>query len=50
VAGARADAGDPFYAQKLATANYYFTYLAPEAERCAQIIGADERPLGREII
>ena len=50
VAGGRADAGDPFYAQKLATANYYFTYLAPEAERCAQIIGADERPLGREII
>jgi hypothetical protein len=50
VAGGRADSDDRFYAQKLATARYYFSYLAPDAARCAAIIGADDRPLGTEII
>jgi len=50
VAGSKAASGDRYYAQKLATAKYYFTYLAPEAARCAAIIDADEHPLGREII
>jgi alkylation response protein AidB-like acyl-CoA dehydrogenase len=49
VAGPRAAAGEPFHAAKLATANHYFTYLAPEATRCAEIIAQDEQALTTEI-